>query len=103
MFPKAPAYAYVMSAMRIAWFKVYQPLNYYATFFSIRVVDFDIETMIKGYDAIKQKIEDLENKGFEMTKKEEDVLESLKIALEATARGIKFSNLDLNKSDAIKS
>ena len=102
MFPKAHACAYVMSAMRIAWFKVYQPLNYYATFFSIRVVDFDIETMIKGYDAIKQKIEDLENKGFEMTKKEEDVLESLKIALEATARGIKFANLDLNKSDAIK-
>ena len=91
-----------MSAMRIAWFKVYQPLNYYATFFSIRVVDFDIETMIKGYDAIKLKIEDLENKGFEITKKEGDVLESLKIALEATARGIKFGNIDLNKSDAIK-
>ncbi len=102
MFPKAHACAYVMSAMRIAWFKVYQPLNYYATFFSIRVVDFDIETMIKGYDAIKLKIEDLENKGFEITKKEGDVLESLKIALEATARGIKFGNIDLNKSDAIK-
>ena len=102
MFPKAHACAYVMSAMRIAWFKVYQPLNYYATFFSIRVVDFDIETMIKGYDAIKLKVEDLENKGFEITKKEGDVLESLKIALEATARGIKFANLDLDKSDSLK-
>ena len=102
MFPKAHACAYVMSAMRIAWFKVYQPLNYYATFFSIRVNDFDIDTMIKGYDAIKLKIEDLENKGYEITKKEGDVLEALKIALEATARGIKFGNLDLNKSDAIK-
>ena len=102
MFPKAHACAYVMSAMRIAWFKVYQPLNYYATFFSIRVVDFDIDTMIKGYDAIKLRIEDLENKGREMSKKEGDILESLKIALEATARGIKFSNIDLNKSDAIK-
>ena len=102
MFPKAHACAYVMSAMRIAWFKVYQPINYYATFFSIRVNDFDIETMIKGYDAIKLKIEDLENKGYEITKKEGDVLEALKIALEATARGIKFGNIDLNKSDAIK-
>ena len=102
MFPKAHACAYVMSAMRIAWFKVYQPLNYYATFFSIRVVDFDLDTMIKGYDAIKLRIEDLENKGYEITKKEEDVLESLKIALEATARGIKFGNIDLNKSEAIK-
>ena len=68
MFPKAHACAYVMSAIRIAWFKVYQPLNYYATFFSIRVVDFDIDTMIKGYDAIKLKIEDLENKFKELTK-----------------------------------
>jgi len=58
--------------------------------------------MIKGYDAIKLRIEDLENKGFEMTKKEGDVLESLKIALEATARGIKFANIDLDKSDASK-
>ena len=58
--------------------------------------------MIKGYDAIKLRIEDLENKGREMSKKEGDVLESLKIALEATARGIKFSNIDLNKSDALK-
>ena len=102
MFPKAHACAYVMSAIRIAWFKVYQPLNYYATYFSIRVVDFDIETMIKGYDAILLKIEDLENKGYEISKKEGDVLETLKIALEATARGIKFANIDLNKSDAIK-
>lgn len=102
MFPKAHACAYVMSAIRIAWFKVYQPLNYYATFFSIRVVDFDIETMIKGYDAIKLKIEDLENKSHEITKKEGDVLETLKIALEATARGIKFANINLQKSDAVK-
>ena len=102
MFPKAHACAYVMSAIRIAWFKVYQPLNYYATFFSIRVVDFDIETMIKGYDAIKLKIEDLENKSHEITKKEGDILETLKIALEATARGIKFANINLQKSDAVK-
>ena len=102
MFPKAHACAYVMSAMRIAWFKVYQPLNYYATFFSIRINDFDIETMIKGYDAIKLRLEDLENKGYEATKKEGDILETLKIALEATARGIKFGNIDLNKSDALK-
>jgi len=102
MFPKAHACAYVMSAMRIAWFKVYEPLKYYATYFSIRVVDFDIETMIKGYDAIKLKMEDLENKGYEITKKEGDVLETLKIALEATARGIKFANIDLNKSDSMK-
>ncbi len=100
MFPKAHACAYVMSALRIAWFKVYQPLNYYATFFSIRVTDFDIETMIKGYDAIKQKIEELQTKGFDASNKETSIIETLKIALEATARGIHFAPLDLNKSDA---
>lgn len=58
--------------------------------------------MIKGYDAIKLKVEDLENKGYEITKKETDVLEGLRVALEATARGIKFGNIDLDKSEATK-
>ena len=102
MFPKAHACAYVMSAMRIAWFKVYQPLNYYATYFSIRVIDFDIETMIKGYDAICKKIVDLENKGFEVSNKESNILDSLRIAKEATARGISFSPLNLAKSHSLK-
>jgi len=100
MFPKAHACAYVMSALRVAWFKVHYPLYYYAAFFSVRVDDFDIETMIKGYDAIKKKIEDLELKGYDATNKENNILESLKIALEASARGIKFANIDLKRSDA---
>ena len=100
MFPKAHACAYVMSAIRIAWFKVYQPLNYYAAYFSIRVSDFDIETMIKGYDAIKSRYEDLMAKGFEATNKETNIIESLHVALEATARGIHFAPISLEKSDA---
>jgi len=100
MFPKAHACAYVMSAIRIAWFKLYKPLYYYAAFFSIRIDDFDIETMIKGYDAIKEKMEDLMAKGFEATNKETNIIETLKVALEATARGIKFANISLEKSEA---
>ncbi len=102
MFPKAHACAYVMSAIRIAWFKLYQPINYYAAFFSIRVDDFDIETMIKGEQAIKEKLIDLQNKGYEATNKETNIIETLKIALEATCRGIKFANIDLNISEATK-
>ncbi len=98
MFPKAHAVAYVMSALRIAWFKVYYPLYYYAAYFSIRVTDFDIETMIKGYDAIKSKIEDLEVKGYDRTNKESNVLDTLHIALEAAARGIKFGPIELARS-----
>jgi len=100
MFPKAHAVAYVMSALRIAWFKVYKPLYYYAAYFSIRVTDFDIDTMIQGYDAIKSKIEDLELKAHEVTNKEANVLDTLRIALEASARGITFGPIDLNKSDS---
>ncbi len=102
MFPKAHACAYVMSAIRIAWFKVYKPLYYYAAFFSIRVDDYDIETMIKGYNAIKTRYDDLMAKGFEATNKESNIIESLHVALEATARGIKFAPISLEKSDATR-
>ncbi len=102
MFPKAHACAYVMSAIRIAWFKVYKPLFYYAAFFSIRVDDYDIETMIKGYNSIKTRYEDLMAKGFEATNKETNIIDSLHVALEATARGIKFAPISLEKSDATR-
>lgn len=102
MFPKAHATAYVMNALRIAWFKVYYPLYYYAAYFSIRCDDFDIETMMKGYDAIKNKIVEIENKGFDATNKEADILDVLKVALEASARGIKFDNISILESASMK-
>ena len=99
MFPKAHAAAYVMSAFRIAWYKVHKPLVYYATYFSTRFTDFDIDSMLKGYDAIKAKMIDIQNKGYDATNKEQAVLETLKLALEATARGVKFKCIDIAKSD----
>lgn len=100
MFPKAHAAAYVTSAYRIAWFKVHHPIWYYAAYFSIRCSDFDIDAMIKGYDEIKTKIIEINNKGYEATNKELGTAEVLKIALEAVSRGIKFVNIDLNRSDS---
>ena len=100
MFPKAHAAAYVISAFRIAWFKVHMPVLYYATYFSARITDYDIDVMIQGYDAIKRKMEEITNKGYEATNKEMSILETLKLALEATARGIKFLPIDLNESEA---
>jgi DNA polymerase III, alpha chain, Gram-positive type len=102
MFPKAHAVAYVMSALRIAWFKVHHPIWYYTAFFSIRCADFDIEAMIKGYDEIKKKILEIDGKGYEATNKEQAVADVLKIALEATARGISFAPIDLMNSDSTK-
>ena len=98
MFPKAHAAAYVMSAFRIAYFKVHYPAQYYASYFSTRFDDFELETMIKGYDAIKARINDIIGKGYEATSKETSLLETLHLALEATARGFKFGNIDIKRS-----
>ena len=100
MFPKAHAAAYVMSAFRIAYYKVHKPMVYYASYFSTRFDDFDITAMINGYESIKNKIIEINNKGYDATNKESSVLETLKLALEATARGVIFGNIDLMKSDA---
>ncbi len=99
MFPKAHAAAYVTSAFRIAWYKVHKPLVYYCTYFSTRFTDFDIDSMTKGYDAIRSKLLELQMKGHNATNKEESLIETLKLALEATARGITFKNIDLEVSD----
>ena len=98
MFPKAHAAAYVISAFRIAWYKVHMPAYYYASWFSTKATDFNVEAMIKGYDAIKEVLIEIGNKGYDATNKEAGIAECLKLALEATARGIKIANVDLYKS-----
>ena len=100
MFPKAHAAAYVISAFRIAWYKVHMPVYFYASWYSSKATDVDVENMIKGYTSIKARLEDIEAKGYEATNKENGQAESLKVALEATARGIKFLNVDLYESEA---
>ncbi len=100
MFPKAHAAAYVISAFRIAWFKVHMPIYYYAAYYSVRCNDFDIETMCAGYDAIKKKFDEINDKGFEAAQKESALADELQLAMEMHKRGIRFKMIDLNKSDA---
>ncbi len=100
MFPKAHAAAYVISAFRIAWYKVHMPVYFYSSWLTTKATDIDVESMIGGYDAIKRRLEDIITKGYEATNKEAGEGESLKVALEATARGIKFLNVDLYESEA---
>ena len=100
MFPKAHAAAYVISAFRIAWYKVHMPVVFYASWLTSKATDVGVEFMISGYDSIKSKIIDIQNKGYDATNKETGMLESLKVSLEATARGIKFLPIDLYKSEA---
>jgi DNA polymerase-3 subunit alpha (Gram-positive type) len=102
MFPKAHATAYVMMAVRIAYFKVHHPLPFYATYFSVRADDFDIPLMVKGGPAIRQKIEEIEGKGHEAPPKEKALLTVLEMALEMVERGFRFQNVDLYRSDATR-
>jgi len=102
MFPKAHAAAYVMMAFRIAWFKVYYPLAFYATYFTVRADDFDAEMMALGQDKAKNKIREYEMKGNNITTKEKNVLTILEVVNEMYARGIKFLPIDLYSSEAKK-
>ncbi|MEH7415809.1 PolC-type DNA polymerase III [Neobacillus drentensis] len=100
MFPKAHAAAYVLMAVRIAYFKVHLPLLYYAAYFTVRAEDFDIEAMSRGSEAIRAKLEEINAKGLEASNKEKNLLTVLELALEMTERGYSFQNYDLYKSDA---
>lgn len=105
MFPKAHAVAYVMMALRVGWYKIYRPLDYYAVYFSVRVDAYDIETMVKGKDIIRERLEILQNrleKRDEMTNKEKDLITTLEAALEMTARGYRFAPISLSRSLATK-
>jgi DNA polymerase-3 subunit alpha (Gram-positive type) len=102
MFPKAHAAAYVISAVRTAYFKLYHPLAYYATYFSVRADDFDVELLCQGYDAILRKLIEIEDKGFQATPKEKGMVSILEMGLEITAREFSFKGIDLYKSDANK-
>ncbi|CAM4242635.1 PolC-type DNA polymerase III [Paenibacillus tarimensis] len=102
MFPKAHAAAYVISAVRTAYFKLYHPIAYYATYFTVRAEDFDLELLCQGYDAIKKKLIEIEEKGFQALPKEKNMISILEMALEMTARGFSFKPIDLYRSDATK-
>ncbi|PTM58967.1 DNA polymerase III catalytic subunit PolC type [Desmospora activa DSM 45169] len=100
MFPKAHAVAYVLMAVRIAWFKVYHPIEYYATYFTVRADDFDVELVLKGKDAVKKAIVEIEEKGVSASPKEKGLLTILESVREMLARGLTFQRVDLYRSDA---
>ncbi|WP_040228136.1 PolC-type DNA polymerase III [Bhargavaea cecembensis] len=100
MFPKAHAAAYVLMAVRIAWFKVHKPLLYYAAYFTVRASDFDLIAMNNGSATIRAKIDEIEGKGLDASPKEKSLLTVLELALEMSERGFRFGKVDLYKSKA---
>ena len=102
MFPKAHAAAYVMMALRVAYFKVHHPIYYYCAYFSIRAKAFDIKTMGAGLEAIKRRMEEIaeKRKNNEASNVEIDLYTTLEIVNEMWERGFKFGKLDLYRSQA---
>lgn len=102
MFPKAHAAAYVMMALRVAYFKVHHPIFYYCAYFSIRAKAFELKTMSAGLDAVKRRMEDIKEKkrNNEASNVENDLFTTLELVNEMLERGYKFGQLDLYRSDA---
>ncbi len=100
MFPKAHAAAYVLMAVRIAYFKVHHPLLYYAAYFTVRAEDFDIDAMVKGSEMIRSRIDEINQKGLDASTKEKNLMTVLEIALEMCERGFSFQKVDLYRSSA---
>jgi len=101
LFPKAHAVAYVMMAFRIAWFKVHEPLAFYATFFTVRAKAFDAEYCCSGLDAVKRKIREIENNK-DASAVEQDLMTTLEVCYEFYRRGFHFDTIDIYRSDATK-
>ena len=105
MFPKAHATAYVMMAWRIAWFKIYYPLEYYAAYLTTRITSFDINVALGSKHQVARKLKELEikqrNKHNEkISAKEEELIPTLEIINELLARNLKIHNIDLYKSES---
>lgn len=101
LFPKAHAVAYVMMAFRIAWFKVHEPLAFYAAYFSIRAKAFDATVMCRGMDLLLRKRSAILAKEKDATAVEEDMLVTMEVCYEFYRRGFCFELIDLYRSHAI--
>lgn len=100
MFPKAHAAAYMIAALRLGWYKVHKPIEYYAAYFTVRNDNFDGATLMKGKQAVKDKIRNINQKGFEATAKEKQEIPMLQIMNEMLCRGIEVLPVDVYKSDS---
>lgn len=100
MFPKAHAAAYVSAALRLGWYKIYYPLEYYAAFMTVRGGDLEAATVLKGRDAVKRRMSEIKLKGNDAQPKELNMYPTLQVVNEMMARGVEFLPIDIYKSHA---
>ena len=102
MFPRAHAVAYVLMSMREAYYKVYYPAEFYAVYFTTKVANFDEKVILKGQQAVWDRMTEIEHMGKDASKKEEADITVLEVAYEMYARGYEFAPARLGESDATK-
>ena len=103
LFPKAHATAYVMMAFRIAWFKVHQPLAFYAAYFYRRSQKggFDEGMMCHGIELVKKKLQEIKEDE-DSSAKDDDLFTTLEVCYEFYLRGFTFAPIDIYHSHATK-
>ncbi len=100
MFPKAHATAYVLKAIRMAWFKVYRSIYFYAAWLTSRAKQMDAHVMAQSINIIRKKMKEIENLGYKASKTDQDLYVVLEMSLEMNLRGISFKQIDITKSQA---
>ncbi len=100
LFPKAHAAAYVMSAIRLAWYKVHEPVAFYCTMFTVAPNGFDAQIVSGGKNRVVAVMRDIQKRGKAASPKEQASVTVLQLINEAMARGIRFLPVDLQKSHA---
>lgn len=98
MFPKAHAVAYVMTSFRIAYCKVNYPEAFYATYFTTKVEDFDVDLVTRGLGAVRAKMERIRELGNSATAKENNQYTILEVVVEMLCRGIEMEKVDIYRS-----
>jgi DNA polymerase-3 subunit alpha (Gram-positive type) len=99
LFPKAHAAAYVLMAVRLAYFKVHYPHEFYAAYLSTRCNCFDVAVTLEGPEAIRQRIRDIRSRGDEAPTREQILADELEVILEAQLRGVRFLPVDIDRSE----
>lgn len=99
MFPKAHAAAYVMMGWRIAYCKVFYPLAYYASYFSVRATGFDYEIMCQGKERLDMHLNDFKKRKDTLSNKEKDQYSDGRIVQEMYARGFSFMPIDIYRAE----
>lgn len=100
MFPKAHAAAYMIAALRLGWYKVHKPVEYYAAYFTVRNDNFDGATVMRGRNAVLEKMQNIKQLSYEATAKDNAEYGMLQIVNEMMARGVEILPIDIYKSKA---